>query len=479
MTLPANKTKIVCTIGPASSSPETMVEMIRAGMNVARINFSHGDFAGHKTVIENLGAAARTAGRRVAIMADLPGPKMRIGQLAQEPVELKTGDSFALTTDEITGDATRVSMSFKRLPQVVKPGDTLFLNDGYIQIRVVRVEAKDVHCRVVVGGVLRSRKGLNLPGIDLGISAFTDRDRECLKFAMEQGVDAVSQSFVESAVDIDAVRAAAAELGYQPFIIAKIERSRARDNLEGILKSADGIMIARGDLGVEIPIEKIAVAQKYLMRVANLVGKPVITATQMLESMTTNPRPTRAEATDVANAILDGTDCVMLSGESAMGQYPVEAVAMLAKIAVAIEPTRPAHQARDILRASGKDGEIRLSDLIVLNVENTLERVSPALVIVPTRSGYTARRLARFRPGVWIAAVSSQESTCQQLQFTYGVHPVHEVDHPEGWNAYARNLLKKLGVEGNLVVVTEGPSARRPEANNRMEIIDLARSEKG
>jgi pyruvate kinase len=479
MTLPANKTKIVCTIGPASSSPEIMVEMIRAGMNVARINFSHGDFGGHKTVIANLRAAARAAGRRVAIMADLPGPKMRIGQLAQEPVELKRGDSFTLTTEEITGDATRVSMTFKRLPQVVKPGDTLFLNDGYIQIQVVRVEANDVHCRVVVGGVLRSRKGLNLPGIDLGISAFTERDRECLKFAMEQGVDAVSQSFVESAVDIDAVRAAAAELGYQPFIIAKIERSRAQDNLEGILKSADGIMIARGDLGVEIPIEKIAVAQKYLMRLANLVGKPVITATQMLESMTTNPRPTRAEATDVANAILDGTDCVMLSGESAMGQYPVEAVAMLAKIAVAIEPTRPAHQARDILRASGKDGEIRLSDLIVLNVENTLERVSPALVIVPTRSGYTARRLARFRPGVWIAAVSSQESTCQQLQFTYGVHPVHEVDHPEGWNAYARDLLKKLGVEGNLVVVTEGPSARRPEANNRMEIIDLARSQKG
>jgi pyruvate kinase len=479
MTLPANKTKIVCTIGPASSSPEVMGAMIRAGMNVARINFSHGDFAGHQTVIENLRAAARAAGRRLAIMADLPGPKMRIGRLAQEPVELRPGDSFTLTTDEIVGDATRVSMSFKRLPQVVKPGDTLFLNDGYIQIRVVRVEGNDVHCRVVVGGELRSKKGLNLPGIDLGISAFTDRDRECLKFAMEQGVDAVSQSFVESAADIDAVRGAATELGYQPFIIAKIERSRARDNLEGILKSADGIMIARGDLGVEIPIEKIAVAQKYLMRLANLVGKPVITATQMLESMTTNPRPTRAEATDVANAILDGTDCVMLSGESAMGQYPVEAVAMLAKIAVAIEPTRPAHQARDILRASGKDGEIRLSDLIVLNVENTLERVSPALIIVPTRSGYTARRLARFRPAVWIAAVSAQESTCQQLQFTYGVHPVHEADHPAGWNAYARNLLKKLEVEGNLVVVTEGPSARRPEANNRMEIIDLTRSEKG
>jgi pyruvate kinase len=478
MILPANKTKIICTMGPACGSPEVMEQMIRAGMNVARLNFSHGDFTGHRKVIEDLRAAARAVGRRVAIMADLPGPKMRIGQLAQEPIELKAGDSFTLTTDEIVGDSSRVSMTFKRLPQAVKPGDILFLNDGYIQIEVVRADARDVHCRVVVGGELRSRKGLNLPGIDLGISAFTERDRECLRFAAEQGIDAVSQSFVESGADIDAVRAAATDLGYHPFIIAKIERSRARDNLEGILQAADGIMIARGDLGVEIPIEKIAVAQKYLMRLANLLGKPVITATQMLESMTTNRRPTRAEATDVANAILDGTDCVMLSGESAMGQYPVEAVAMLAKIAAAIEPTRPAHQAREILRASGKEGEIRLADLIVLNVENTLERVSPALVIIPTRSGYTARRLARFRPPVWIAAVSAQESTCQQLQFTYGVHPVYEPDHPEDWNVYARNLLDNLGLQGDLVVLTEGPSSRRPEANNRMEIIDLKRQQK-
>ena len=478
MALPANKTKIVCTIGPASSSPEVMEQMIRAGMNVARLNFSHGDFAGHRKVIENLRASARAVGRRVAIMADLPGPKMRIGQLAQEPVELKAGDPFTLTTDDVVGNGGRVSVTFSRLPQAVKPGDTLFLNDGYIQLEVTRVEGKDVHCRVVVGGELRSRKGLNLPGIDLGISAFTERDRECLTFACEQGVDAVSQSFVESAADIRAVREAAAALGYNPFIIAKIERSRARDNLDGILQAADGIMIARGDLGLEIPIEKIAVAQKYLVRLANLTGKPAITATQMVESMTTNPRPTRAEATDVANAILDGTDCVMLSGESAMGQYPVEAVSMLAKIATAIEPTRPAHQARDILRASGKEGEIRLADLIVLNVENTLERISPALVIVPTRSGYTARRLARFRPMVWIAAVSAQESTCQQLQFSYGVHPVYEPDHPDDWNAYARKLLGTLGVEGNLVVLTEGPSSKHPEANNRMEIVDLGPKQK-
>jgi pyruvate kinase len=476
MALPANKTKIVCTIGPASGSPEVIRAMIRAGMNVARLNFSHGDFASHGQVIENLRAGARAEGRRLAILGDLPGPKMRIGQLAGEPVTLQPGDPFILTTADVVGDAGRVSVTFSRLPQAVKHGDILFLNDGCIQLEVDRIDAPDVRCRVVVGGELRSRKGLNLPGIDLGISAFTDRDRECLAFAAEQGIDAVSQSFVESAADIEAVRVAAASRGYHPFVIAKIERSRARENLDGILRVADGIMIARGDLGVEIPIEHIPLAQKFLVRLANLAGKPVITATQMLESMTTNRRPTRAEATDVANAILDGSDCVMLSGESAMGRYPVEAVSMLAHIAAAIEPMRPALRVRDLLRAPDRQGEIPLPDLIASSVNNVLERISPALVIVPTHGGYSARRLARLRPDVWIAAVSTEERTCQQLQFSYGVHPVHVSEHPEDWNAYSRTLLAALGLQGKLVVLTEGPSTKRPHANNRMEIIDLDRA---
>ena len=476
MTLAANKTKIVCTIGPASESPAVMEQMIRAGMNVARLNFSHGDFAGHKKVIQNLRAAAQATGRRVAIMGDLPGPKIRIGQLAEEPVELKPGDTFVLTTQEIIGDAGRASVTFTRLPQVVKPKDTIFLNDGIIQLEVVRVQGVEVACRVVVGGELRSRKGLNLPGIDLGISAFTDHDHECLQFAMEQGLDAVSQSFVESGDDIAAVRKAAADLGYRPFVIAKIERARARDHIEAILDAADGIMVARGDLGVEIPIQQIPIVQKSLVRQANLRGKPVITATQMLESMTTNRRPTRAEATDVANAILDGTDCVMLSGESAMGKYPVEAVAMLASIAEAIEPCRPSHSARETLKAIDQRDQVSLTDLISLSVETTLEHIAPAAVFVPTHSGATARRITRFRLPVWIVAVSSQEATCQRLQFSYGVYPVHEPDHPDDWNAYVREWLRAHEVEGNLVVLTEGPSAKRPETNNRVEIIDLGRT---
>ena len=307
-------------------------------MDIARLNFSHGDFAWQRTAISNLRQAARLASKHVTIMADLPGPKLRIGQVANEPIELGRGAPFTLTTDEIAGDNRRVSVNFPRLLTAVKPGDCVFINDGNIQLEVVKVAGNDVECRVLVGGELRSRKGLNLPGIDLGISAFTDKDRDCLKFAMENGVDAISQSFIETAADVDAVRQAAAELGHHPFIIAKIERAGALAHIAEILKSTDGIMIARGDLGVETPIERMAVVQKQLICQANQFGKPVITATQLLESMVDHNRPTRAEATDVANAILDGSDGVMLSEESATGKFPVEAVKMLVKIAAATEP---------------------------------------------------------------------------------------------------------------------------------------------
>jgi pyruvate kinase len=355
----------------------------------------------------------------------------------------------------------------------VKPGDTLLISDGLLQLEVVDIQGQVVNCRVVVGGELRSRKGLNLPDIQLGISAFTEHDRRCLEFALAQGVDAVSQSFVESREDIEAVRQAAQALGYQPFIIAKIERRNALNHLDDILEAADGIMIARGDLGVEIPIEQIAGVQKQIMRKANLLGKPVITATQMLESMVANRRPTRAEATDVANAILDGTDCVMLSEESAIGKYPVEAVAMLAKIAAAIEPQRPALHAREMLKMVGVGSQVNLSELIALSVESTLEWITPAAVFVPTRSGATARSIARFRPPVWIIAVSSLEGICQRLQLTFGVHPLCEPDHPEDWRNYVRRCLEEFEISGDYAVLTEGPSSKHPEVNNRMELIDL------
>jgi len=476
MPFPANKTKIVCTIGPASDSAEVLEKMIRAGMNVARLNFSHGDFAGHAATVDKIRSASRAVNRRVAIMADLPGPKMRIGELKEEPVELNSGDPFTLTTEDIIGDQRRVSVSFSRLTRTVKPQDKLFINDGLVELEVVKVSGNDVHCIVLVGGILRSRKGLNLPGIDLGISAFTNRDHECLKFAMEHGVDAVSQSFVESGEDIRAVRKAARDLGHEPFIIAKIERAGARNHIDEILEAADGVMIARGDLGVEIPIEKMPVAQKLLMRKANLAGKPAITATQMLESMTHSRRPTRAEATDVANAILDGTDCVMLSGESALGEFPVDATAMLAKIAAAIEPHLTVNPIKGKLISRRENDDIHLADLIALSVETTLQRITPPTVIVPTRSGATARSITRFRLPVWITAFSRIEKTCQDLMFSYGVLPICEPEHPDDWKQWARNWLQTIGEVGNLVVLTEGPSKKHPNRNNRMEILDLSRT---
>ncbi len=473
MAFPLNKTKIVATIGPASDSPEVLQELIRAGMNVVRLNFSHGDFSGHAGTIARVRAAAAAVGRRVAVMADLPGPKMRIGAFAEEPVLLTPGDRFTLTTEAVTGSRERVSVSFPQLPASVRPGDRLFLNDGYIVAEVVEITGADVVCRIQVGGELRSRKGLNLPGIELALSAFTEHDRRCLEFALRHGVDAVSQSFVDRPEDIAAVRSAAAELGHHPMIIAKIERSGALQRIEAIMDAADGIMVARGDLGVEIPIEEMAVAQKRLMRLANLKCKPVITATQMLESMIGHRLPTRAEATDVANAILDGTDAVMLSGESAMGRHPVESVAMLAKIAAATEPHRSVFGAAWTGEVMAGDNGIRAEELIAASVEATLRRITPATVVVPTHSGATARSIARFKPDVWITAVSSLEKTCQDLMFSYGVFPVYEAEHPDRWKDWCRRWRDRQQLTGRYALLTEGPSRKHPNRNNRMEIIDL------
>lgn len=473
MKLPPHKTKIVCTIGPASEKPEVMETMLRAGMNIARLNFSHGSFASHREVVRNLRAAARAVGRRLAILGDLSGPKMRIGMLAQEPLELKPGDPFTLTTDDMVGDAGKASVTFEKLPQAVKKGDILFLNDGIIQLQVLSVKGNDVACRVIVGGELRSRKGLNLPGIDLGIGAFTAHYHECLKFAAEVGLDAVSQSFVETGADIRAVRQAADALGYHPFIIAKIERAGALTHMDDILDAADGIMIARGDLGVEVPIEQIAIIQKDLMRQANRRMKPVITATQMLESMTENRRPTRAEATDVANAVLDGTDCVMLSGESAMGKYPVDAVEMLARIAAQVESRRRMISVRDIYEGIDIRSRLKPAHLIAIAVEASLEHTSPAAVFVPTRSGATARSLSLFRLPVWIIGISSSETTCQGLVFSSGVFPVYNKDHPADYSPFVRTWLKEHELGGDIAVLTEGPSAKHPGTNHRMEIIEL------
>ena len=474
MPLPTHKTKIVATIGPASDSPEMLERLVRAGMNVARLNFSHGDFSGHADRIARIRAAERATGCPVAIMADLPGPKMRVGTIDPEPIELHPGDPFTLTSDEVVGTSARVSMSFERLPQVVKPGDRLFLNDGLIQLTVDDVQGHDVRCHVAVGGELRSRKGLNLPGIDLGIPAFTDHDRACLEFALAHGVDAVSQSFVETADDIRAVRAAVDALGKHVFVIAKIERTGALDRYAEILDAADGIMVARGDLGVEVPIERIAIIQKDLIARANLAGKPIITATQMLESMVSSRLPTRAEATDVANAILDGTDCVMLSAESAMGRFPEEAVATLGRIAAETERHRAQVGHNAVLEYYRAHQPTTTAEAVATVVEHALDTVPFDAVFVPTRTGTTARMLSRFKPAMWVVAASDRRDVCRGLAFSYGVWPEEVAGDREDWERFARGWMEAHGVNGRRAMLVSGPSAAHPEANHRMEFMRLS-----
>lgn len=471
---PAHKTKIIATIGPASESQEMLERLIRAGLNIARLNFSHGDFTVHAGLIARIRAAEKATGFRVAIMADLPGPKMRIGKIDPEPVQLVPGDSFTLTSEEITGNASRVSVSFKQLPDVVKPGNKLFLNDGMIQLMVEKVDGREVHCRVVVGGELRSKKGLNLPGIDLGISAFTEHDHACLEFALNNGVDAVSQSFVETAADIEAVRNAARAMGKNPFIIAKIERSGALDHFDEILRVSDGIMVARGDLGVEVPIEEMAIIQKRLIAKANIAGKSVITATQMLESMTGSRLPTRAESTDVANAILDGTDCIMLSAESAMGKYPEEAVSMLASIATYTEAHRPATSINYFREISLLNPPANAAEATGLIVEHALHSIPCNYVFVPTGTGNTARMISRFKPVAGIVALSHDNSVCQGLMFSYGVYPVQLEHEPENWSEFARNWLAGYQEPGKMAILVGGPTLLNPDANHRIEFLRIS-----
>ena len=466
------KTKIVCTIGPASRPRETMAAMIEAGMNVARLNFAHGTFDEHAAIIGDVRAAARDTGRRVAILADLPGPKLRIGRLAEQPVELERGQEFTLEVGEFTGDARRASTTFARLPQAVKPGDTIFLNDGLVQLAVKSVSGEAVRCEVAVGGALLSNKGINLPDVDLGIEAFTERDRECLSFALEQGADAVGQSFVQDANDLRAVRDAARSAGREIPVFAKIERAQALRRIDEILAAADGIMVARGDLGVEIPIESIAVTQKQLIEKANRLAKPAITATQMLLSMVENRRPTRAEVTDVANAILDGTDCVMLSEESAIGAYPVEAVQMLSRIASATES-----QLRPRLEPEPEpaDAATATQALVAASVADMAARVRPAGILVPSHGGTMARRIARYRLPAWVTAVSALEATCQALQFVYGVEALHQAEPPASWYAFARTHFHgRAGTQpGARILLTQDVETAESPSVSRLELVEL------
>ena len=471
MKLPVQRSKIVCTIGPASDAPKTLEQMIRAGMNVARLNLAHGTPDEHRIRIGRIRAAAERVGQRVAILADLPGPKIRIGVLPA-PVTLKRGGRVLLAPGA-PGTAEEVPLDLPRLSRPLVKGDTVFLNDGFIELYVEQHDHAGIHCRVVVGGVLHSHKGVNLPGVTLEGGALTPADRELLAFALEAGVDGLSVSFVETPEDLHTARREAQALGYEPFLVAKIERARAWKHMDAIIAAADGIMVARGDLGVEVPIGQIALIQKRLIRKARAAGKPVITATQMLESMVHNRRPTRAEVTDVANAILDGTDCVMLSEESAMGDYPVDAVKMLAEIARITEKSR---SELSPLHAETLHDAPSVESVIAWDVRTAAEHLNPLFIVTPTETGTTAARIARFRLVPWILAISPHDRTCQRLCFHYGVHAVAMPSPDQGWEQAVRRWLVTHGIEKGLILLTQGPSRGHPGGTNRLEIIRLGQA---
>lgn len=471
---PEKKTRVVATIGPASRAPEMLEKLICAGMNVARINFAHGDLESHREVIADLRQVAARLDQRVAIMGDLPGPKMRIGKLAQEPITIHRGQTFTLYTGDGIGDQTHAYMEFDGLANTVKPGDNIFLNDGYILLKVQKVEGNAVETLVMAGGELRSHKGVNFPGIDLGISAFTAQDRAFLEFAAHEGIDAVSQSFVSTEDDITVVRNAARELNYAPMIIAKIERAGAVDRIDAILEVADGIMVARGDLGVEIPIEEVAAVQKDVIMRAKLAAKPVITATQMLESMVHYRRPTRAEVSDVTNAIIDGSDAVMLSGETAVGDFPDEAVAMMTRIARVAEQLPGASMISTVLLTALKGKSSSIEDHVSLSTFLTVETMEPDLIFAVTETGGTARRLARFHLPGWLVAFSRNEATCQRLQFVRGIYTVlAPADRPSSSARFVRAWVHEHELNAHLAVLTEGGGTLRASGATRLELIDL------
>ncbi len=461
---PAWKSKIICTIGPASQGEEILTRLLEAGMNVARLNLSHGDEDHHTELIRRLRKVSTDLGRPLAIMADLPGPKMRLGKLLKEPLLLERGRKIVLTSRKPQNE-DELPLDFPDLPRLVRPGEIIFLNDGLLELKVERVEGPDIQAVVLVGGEIRSRKGINVPGLRYELGALTPRDIELLRFALNQGVEAVSLSFVGSAKDLLQAREIARKEGKRVFLIAKIERAVALERLDEIIAAADGLMVARGDLGVEIPIERIALVQKEIARKANLLGKPVIIATQMLQSMTHRPRPTRAEATDVANAILDGADALMLSDETATGKYPVEAVAMLGKIARVTEPHLDHFRFRRQITKSGPHHPL---DLLSLSVDDVVDRLETTTVFCLTRKGRTPRALTRFRLPCWIVALTHERSVAQELVFSFGVWP-RQIPSPDKFQEWIKSSQEQ-GLRGPFVVVSSS-SITPQETTYRLEIV--------
>ena len=466
------KTKIVCTMGPNTDNREIMKELALNGMDVARFNFSHGDHAEHKHRLEILESVREELGIPIASLLDTKGPEIRTGKLKDgKKVTLKEGDLYTLTTEEIVGDETRGYINYAGLAEDVKPGDRILIDDGLIELHVREVNGTDIVCRIENGGELGEKKGVNVPGVRVKLPALTDKDKEDIRFGVDAGFDFVAASFVRNADAIREIREILDEKGSAMQIIAKIENEEGIENIDSIIEASDGIMVARGDMGVEIPAEKVPHIQKMIIRKWNLACKVVITATQMLDSMIRNPRPTRAEVSDVANAVYEGTDAVMLSGETAMGSYPIEAVRMMSQIAEESEKYLDYmfYQRRKVSAENLRN----ISNTVCYSSVATASDLEAPVIVAPSVSGFTTRMLSKWRPKALIAGLSPSMTAVRQMQLYWGVKPFHakRAESTDALLFASVELLKEKGIvkEGEIVVATAGVVTR---ANRHEPVAD-------
>ena len=477
----SRRTRIVCTIGPASWQPDTLRQMMVAGMDVARINFSHAEYESTARTIANLRSMSAELGHNLAILADLQGPRIRMGAIPEPGITLIPGATFVLYSDPATPPTqSGAAVDYPTLPDDVAVGDTILIDDGLLALRVLDTAPRQVRTQVVSGGLLGSHKGINVPGVTLSAPTITDKDRADLAFALDQGADAIALSFVRSPDDVAELRRLIAVHGSaRPIVISKIEKHEAarRDNFAAILAASDGIMVARGDLGVEMPAEELPILQKWMIKLTRTAGKPVITATQMLDSMIRNPRPTRAEATDVANAIFDGTDATMLSGESAAGLYPVLAVQTMARIAARAEQeylTTPAASALTADFAADCTQDELISQAVCHTIVEIAMQLGAKAIVTLTRSGYTARQVAKHRPAIPVLAITSQSQTYRQLAFTWGVIPclVPSFTTIDEMLIATEHEAIKAGVAqaGDTIVISAGLPLNTPGLTNMLKV---------
>ncbi|HZK43369.1 MAG TPA: pyruvate kinase [Syntrophomonadaceae bacterium] len=465
------KTKIICTIGPASEKVETLQEMLRSGMNVARLNFSHGNYEEHEMRINNIRQAIEQDGKPLAIMLDTKGPEIRTGQVIDGKVKLENGSKFILTTRDILGNAEEVSVTYERLPQEIAIGSTILISDGLINLLVESIRDNDIICQVINGGELGDRKGINVPGVRINLPFISDKDIEDINFAIDNKIDYIAASFVRSAEDVLDIRRILEQKNADIGIIAKIESQEGVDNLNDIIKVADGVMVARGDLGVEIPVEEVPLVQKDIIEKCNFDGKMVIIATQMLDSMIVNPRPTRAEVSDVANAIFDGADAIMLSGETAAGIYPVEVVKFMAKIAKRAEEALPYSE---LLRSKQLNRTQSITDAISFATCSTAENLGASAIITATRTGLTSKMVAKYRPEANIIAATPDVNMLNRLALVWGVYPIlinETVGTDDLFEEAINRALEKGYINyGDLLVLTAGTPSSISGGTNLLKV---------